>query len=1450
MVQPGAGSKSKYPFLFSTSMATTIALVVLAVIMALGVTAIDGAEGASTPPASGTWTVGAGETVAHSGSTFDLHGDLHIRGTLELDNCTLWVWLDPGAPRELVVHPGGELRLVNSAVSSQDVGRPYVLQAEDGSVLVLDRSSIWRAGDRLTNDGRYSGIHVATDDTTIKGTVFMECLVGLWVSAVDAESTDCDFVDSRYGAVVDGGGLLTLDGAQFLGCSFGALSNASIMVVRDSEVFDCDEGILAYGGNLTVVRTDVSSCSIVGVGGYSALMTLVDCRIHSAEADGVIVHESRGWITSCEFRDLDTDVKVIHSEAWLVANYHVDTFDEAMWMYHSTFHVRDAVTQDSYWGLRGWKSTGECLNLTAINSTYGAHLERCEDVLLDGLLVDQQNTSRRQTARGVYVTGGTFTLKNATIRGVRTGIDMLSARGTIRWVRIDDCYQDGVMVTLSWFYTISDVNVTRADDGYWLNLYSGGRLERCVASLCRATGFNFSAGATTVLVECNSSANPVGVTVQYASPVLRDCDMFMCDAAWCITNETLGMDLFSGAPRVIGGSIIGGYGGIRLNNTRATVEGVYFTTIDRWAIQVRESYGDTISDCTFVNMTEATAVFVWNGRPVIRDNTFYHVNYAITGADNSHLVIEGNNIENVTYDAIWIVANSSADMQGNFIHDVGYYGLHAMYYATVTSRDDVIRDVGSYAIFVWKASSFNMGWGTIINSSVGIYAFDASDVTVSFTEFRDLNRGMISYKDRSANALTSNQHVRVEGCYFTNHSAYALGVFDVNLTVVDCNFLDNIAAIQANNATVDIMDSSLVGSWLFGIRAEGTSHVTWTVQGRCRILSSNLHGHIDIRVEGGQLHMDDVLMEPSATSSLTSTPGSSLDIEGCEWRADGATIRLRGSDVIFRTSTFTAVGPAIGGGAGSLGVTVTGGQLDVDRCNFRRTRSGLSLVSTVATITGSQFTECGEYGVYARDSDLTLVNTRINRTMVGDAIHLDGSTMYAERSVASISVNGIVMTGSAGEMVNCSMGGSSAHSISVNGSTLVLMNTTYQMDRLNVVTGGEVEVWWLLTARVLWPDPEELGLATVWVEDVTGKEVARGRPDQGGTVRWMPVLALVHQDGGDSSHGPHTAHADLFGYNVSKEVSMTSSGSVLLDLKDEDPPVFQIVGPLEKELWVKTGTVTVFGRAIDAGSGTEEVRVYTDFIPTSLRSEGEGFSFQVRLSDGRHVVELRATDLGGNSATYTIIVWVETGPLVMSPPEPGDGTLTVDRTVTLKGRLSRVEGVTVRVNRVLATIDAANKSYRVDMDLVEGANNFSILVEDIYGHETWWNLTITADWTPPKLVVTSPLDVNTTDEWVEITGTVDTDARLFIQGSLVLLREGRFSVKYPVYVGESAVSIKAEDEIGNSKELEVFVYREEVEMEPPGPNPWEIYIFFVIIPILLVAVYIVLRRMEYGGEDL
>ncbi len=195
-----------------------------------------------------------------------------------------------------------------------------------------------------------------------------------------------------------------------------------------------------------------------------------------------------------------------------------------------------------------------------------------------------------------------------------------------------------------------------------------------------------------------------------------------------------------------------------------------------------------------------------------------------------------------------------------------------------------------------------------------------------------------------------------------------------------------------------------------------------------------------------------------------------------------------------------------------------------------------------------------------------------------------------------------------------------------------------------------------------------------------------------------------------------------------------------------------------------------------------------------------------------------------------------------------NGTVTNAATVLVRGRLSRIEDVNVTVNRVPAQLDTANKSYSLPVDLVEGMNNITVRAEDVYGHWTAvWTL-VMADWTPPMLSITSPIQVNTTEEWVAVTGSADANARVTIQGSSVLLRDGAFSVRYPVYLCETLVVIRAEDGVGNSREVEVLVFREDPDIEIEERSPWEVLPFILAIPILVVVVWYVLRPKDLRSE--
>ena len=509
---------------------------------------------------------------------------------------------------------------------------------------------------------------------------------------------------------------------------------------------------------------------------------------------------------------------------------------------------------------------------------------------------------------------------------------------------------------------------------------------------------------------------------------------------------------------------------------------------------------------------------------------------------------------------------------------------------------------------------------------------------------------------------------------------------------------------------------------------------------------------------------------------------------------------------------------------------------------------GLSLVRCTATVVDTRIAECSSFGLFARDSNVDLQSTMVNRTVIGDGIHVEGSTLHASASVVVSAVNTLFASGSEVHMTNCSMGGAEVSSVVVAEGRVTLVNTTHDQERVRASDNGSVDVWWYVSTRVLWSDPTDLVTSTVSVLDIEGATVASGHPDARGILPNLLVLSIWHFPETLDLRGPLTVGVDHRGYLASTVVNLNSSIWVTLLLDDVDPPVFDIQSHPSSEIWVRDRALDIWGVAVDNGSGTEHVEAKLDYSPSPWMAQGSAFAFTVTMTDGRHVIELMAVDNFGNEARAILIVHVETRSILLTPPDPMNGTVTNAATVLVRGRLSRIEDVNVTVNRVPAQLDTANKSYSLPVDLVEGMNNITVRAEDVYGHWTAvWTL-VMADWTPPMLSITSPIQVNTTEEWVAVTGSADANARVTIQGSSVLLRDGAFSVRYPVYLCETLVVIRAEDGVGNSREVEVLVFREDPDIEIEERSPWEVLPFILAIPILVVVVWYVLRPKDLRSE--
>jgi hypothetical protein len=1421
-----------------------LVLLSIAVIGALLLTlALSAAESdaSSLPPPVGDWNIDVGEDVTQSHMSFDLHGDLHVRGELTLHGTTLWIWSTPTITRVITVHPGGTLILDDDQLAAGDPTDPFVLRAEAGSTFKVSHTDFSRAGLTTSTGGRDSGIYLATP-TFINRSTFYNCRVGVFVDSVAVSMDSCAFVDCSLGVAVKGGGQLEINDSHFLGCNMGALTETSTFTIVRTLFEGCLDGVISSAGELEMRGCRLWGFGLQGIGVFGGSALIRGCNFYDGASDGILSNSAQLRAFDNTFSNLTADIRAISGEVWIGNSTHTLARDAALMMQRTTFHIDGESVRDCYWALKAERSAGDCRNLTTVNCTVAAELTYCDGVVLEGLDV---NGSYRPPfhgdPRGIVVSASTTTVRNSTIYKVRNAISLEASHGLVEGVAARDCAREGVIVRECTGLVLRSVSVTNATDGFLMSLYSRSRLEGCHADSC-LTGFNFTAGTRDTLVGCNASACGIGADIYMSSPRLQDCTLYQYDARGRNLNFTVGLFILDASPVVVGGSIMGGMVGAKFNGSRAQLYNVTFNGTEFYCIELENSPGDLIEGCRLLGMRKASGVAMVFSSPIIRGCVARGMAYGILVYLESVATIEDSTIDDMAYDGILVFNSSIAKLSGNVVSRCGSEGLSIMYYSVVTSHGDTIKGSKSRNVDVLLGSSLDMEGAKLSDSSIGVYGSDASYIRVAYSELMDMNRG-ISVSLGGTGLVTRTDTV-VEGCYFHNHSASCVVVRDGHLRVSGCSFLDNIAGIEVYNATVEVEECSLVASWLFGIKADA-SPVSWTVGELSRILDSDVTGEVDIVARGGRLEIVDSVLTLFPGSSIDVGPGTALVVRGSRVSGGaGVTFTVDRSTVELTQVVLDGLGPTTGGGPARLGVSMTGCDLVAYNATFRRARGGLSLTGSTAVLEKCLIRECSEHGLYAERSTVTMTGCTVERVVLGIGIHLVDTDLAANDTAAGNCVRSLKAVRGTARLTNCTLLGSEVSPLDVEGATVTLVNTTHELGKVLVTAAGSVDTWWFVSVRVVWANTSELPEAEVSVQDAIGTRVAGGHPDPEGRLALLLVLATEQTPDGLVPLGPHVVGAHLHGYVVGRSVLLESSVELELRLTDESPPTVEVLSPAASETWSALGTVDVFGRAADVGSGTARVEARLDYSGTLYVSEGEVFYFTFRLTDGQHIIVLRAVDRAGNAANATLVLHVETSPLALAVNLPMDGTATNATRVTVEGLVSR-SGAQVRVNHAPAEMDGNGWSYV--LELVEGRNPIGVEATDAYGHRAFSNLSVWVDRTAPTLTVTSDRLVNTTGEWAPIEGFVGPDANVTIGGIPVVLRDGRFAVRYSVNLGQTLVVVRAVDAVGNQVVVNVLAERTAPEEPPTGPNWWEAVPFVIAVPLLMVAVWYVLTRPAEGG---
>jgi hypothetical protein len=215
-------------------------------------------------------------------------------------------------------------------------------------------------------------------------------------------------------------------------------------------------------------------------------------------------------------------------------------------------------------------------------------------------------------------------------------------------------------------------------------------------------------------------------------------------------------------------------------------------------------------------------------------------------------------------------------------------------------------------------------------------------------------------------------------------------------------------------------------------------------------------------------------------------------------------------------------------------------------------------------------------------------------------------------------------------------------------------------------------------------------------------------------------------------------------------------------------------------------------------SGTTEIGALVTVNGENATVDADGnYTLELNLTDGEHIITVVATDEAGNPATEVTTVIVDTVPPEVTA-DMEDGAYVNTLTVTFTGT---TDTEMVTVNGANATVDIANLTYTIELTLVEGANNVTVVGKDLAGNEATIDMVVNVDTTPPGLTVTAPsgnetVYTNVVEHTLE--GTVTgADTLMFNDADLTFTANGTFKTNFTLEAGENVLSVVAEDLAGN-----------------------------------------------------
>jgi hypothetical protein len=262
------------------------------------------------------------------------------------------------------------------------------------------------------------------------------------------------------------------------------------------------------------------------------------------------------------------------------------------------------------------------------------------------------------------------------------------------------------------------------------------------------------------------------------------------------------------------------------------------------------------------------------------------------------------------------------------------------------------------------------------------------------------------------------------------------------------------------------------------------------------------------------------------------------------------------------------------------------------------------------------------------------------------------------------------------------------------------------------------------------------------------------------------------------------------GPNTINVVASDSAGNTrIADIHvwlDSQPPLLEIGSPQNGQ-YTNQDPLSV--------KGTSEPSAVVTVNGVRAYMTENTFETLVGLSEGANTVIVTATDPAGNTATRTLLVYLDTAPPEITLFSPRNGLWTNQSRVLVSGATEQGAAVTINGQNtpVISTL------FNGYWTMLEGANRIEVSARDQAGNTQSLVRTVYLDTRLPDLVVTKPGDrAILGSRVVDIVGSVDFGTEVRINGELVPVVDFVFATT--VSYGEDGtkvIEISARDRAGN-----------------------------------------------------